>query len=428
MLPLVAVTYLMVCGGPYGLEELIHNTGFLMALIVLLVTPLLWSLPTTLMLGELASALPEEGGYYTWVRRALGPFWGFQEAWLSLTASIFDMAIYPTLFVLYLGRLCPGLGSRLAGWGIGIAVVSVCALVNILGVRVVGRLSVLLSAALIAPFVLLAVQAGGQYPPQPGEGPQHGTADFLAGVLVAMWNYMGWDNASTIAGEVDRPQRTYPRAILATVLLVALTYLLPVLAVSGVGLALEDWSTGAWVEVGEAVGGRALAVLIAVGGMICGMGMCNALVLSYSRLPVVLAEDRYLPAVFRRRHPRTGAPWVSVLACAAGWALALGLGFQRLVALDVTLYGLSLLLEFVALVWLRRREPTLPRPFRVPGGTLVAGLLGVGPALLLGLALWHERGEQAGPINALLLAMVLVALGPVLYLANRWLRRREVAC
>ncbi len=59
------------------------------------------------MVGELASALPQEGGYYAWVRRGLGNFWGFQEAWLSLVASIFDMAIYPTLFVAYLVRLFP---------------------------------------------------------------------------------------------------------------------------------------------------------------------------------------------------------------------------------------------------------------------------------------------------------------------------------
>ena len=69
-------------------------------------------LPTALMVGELAATLPEEGGYYAWVRRALGPFWGFQEAWLSLVASVFDMAIYPTLFTLYLGRLWPGARRR----------------------------------------------------------------------------------------------------------------------------------------------------------------------------------------------------------------------------------------------------------------------------------------------------------------------------
>ena len=65
------------------------------AILILLLTPILWSLPTAFMIGELSSALPYEGGYYAWVRRAMGNFWGFQEAWLSLVASIFDMAIYP---------------------------------------------------------------------------------------------------------------------------------------------------------------------------------------------------------------------------------------------------------------------------------------------------------------------------------------------
>ena len=74
----------------------------------------LWSLPTALMIGELASAIPAEGGFYVWVRRALGPFWGYQEGWLSLSASIFDMAIYPAIFVLYLGKFNPALTAGLA--------------------------------------------------------------------------------------------------------------------------------------------------------------------------------------------------------------------------------------------------------------------------------------------------------------------------
>ena len=115
--PLVAATYFMVSGGPYGLEDLLQNSGYRSAILLLLLVPLLWSLPTALMVGELSSAIPEDGGYYIWVKRALGPFWGFQEAWLSLAASIFDMAAYPLLFVLYLERVWP----RLQGGG-GMAV------------------------------------------------------------------------------------------------------------------------------------------------------------------------------------------------------------------------------------------------------------------------------------------------------------------
>src|SRR5450432_42700 len=107
LVPLVAATFFMVSGGPYGIEGLVQQSGYALAIATLLVIPLIWALPTGMMVGELASAIPAEGGFYVWVRRALGPFWGYQEAWLSLTASVFDMAIYPAFAVLYLGKLFP---------------------------------------------------------------------------------------------------------------------------------------------------------------------------------------------------------------------------------------------------------------------------------------------------------------------------------
>src|SRR5271155_1193707 len=154
--PLIAATYFMVSGGPYGLGGIIGGAGYGWALVMLLVIPVVWSLPTSLMVGELASAVPEEGGYYCWVRRALGGFWGFQEAWLSLAASVFDMAIYPVIFVLYLGRIEPAwtAGSRGTLWAL--VVVVVCMVWNLRGAWAVGEGSVGLFAVLLSPFVVLS--------------------------------------------------------------------------------------------------------------------------------------------------------------------------------------------------------------------------------------------------------------------------------
>jgi amino acid transporter len=415
LVALVGALYMMVSGGPYALEELARDVGFGPAIGVLLLVPIVWSLPTALMVGELAAALPEEGGYYAWVRRALGPFWGFQEAWLSFVASVFDMALYPTFFTMYLARLVPALGA----WPVTVGAVVIVAATayNILGARAVGEGSAGMTVLLLVPFAVLAAMAvfgrsTGSVPPQGA-----GAHDLAGGVVVAMWNYMGWDNASTIAREVERPQRTYPRAVLIAVAGVALTYIVPFGAMRRAGVDPSTWDTGAWADVARTFGGAPLGVAVVVGGMVSAFGMCSALSLSYSRLPVALAEDGFLPAIFARR--RSGVPWVSVLACGAVWMLSLGLSFDHLLTLDILLYGSSLLLEFVALVVLRVREPALDRPFRVPGGIGVAVALGVGPLCLLGFALAKNASERVGPVSALLFASGLMALGPIAYMVAR---------
>src|SRR6201996_5893775 len=169
LIPLAAATYFMVAGGPYGIEDILGGAGYLKALVILLVLPLIWSFPTALMIGELASALPEEGGFYVWVRRAMGPFWGYQEAWLSLAASIFDMAI--------------------------------CCIWNLLGAPAVGDGSVGLFLLLQAPFAVLVIAAiwhGAHLPAHTSafRNTLHsgGEGTLTTAILVAMWNYMGWDN------------------------------------------------------------------------------------------------------------------------------------------------------------------------------------------------------------------------------------------
>jgi len=445
LLPLIAATYFMVAGGPYGLEDILGDAGYGRALLLLLLVPLVWSLPTALMVGELASALPEEGGYYCWVRRALGPFWGFQEAWLSLAASVFDMAICPVIFVLYLSRVAPALTSGARGTLWELAVVLACAAWNLRGAKAVGEGSIGFFAVLLAPFVVLVAVAfwKGLFAHAIDPLTMHAltlpdhlrhsltllrapvAAPSLAGaVSIAMWNYMGWDNASTVAQEVENPQRNYPRAMLFSAALVALTYIVPLAAVGIGGIPAGQFTTGAWTDAARTIAGPGLfgtilALAVVFGGMLNGAGMFNALMLSYARVPYALAQDGLLPRFLTRttsaRPTRAPVPWACVLVCATAWALALGLSFERLISIDLVLYGASLMLEFVALVVLRLREPALPRPFRIPGGLTTAVLAGVGPALLIAFALYAARSQRVGPLPALTFAALVAALGPLAY-------------
>ncbi|HEV2715059.1 MAG TPA: amino acid permease, partial [Terriglobales bacterium] len=165
-----------------------------------------------------------------------------------------------------------------------------------------------------------------------------------------------------------------------------------------------------------------LRIALVLGGMMSGFGMFNALVMSYSRLPLAMAQDGMLPRVFAKLHPRSRAPWVAIVVCAIGWATRLGLGFERLVTIDILLYGASLLLEFAALVVLRVREPELRRPFRVPGGIVGAVLVGVAPMLLLGFDLVRSQTEQVLGMSSLAFGIVLVSAGVVAYLLNHVLK------
>ena len=431
--PLVAATFFMVSGGTYGTEEIVSGAGYGHGILILLFLPVLWCLPTAFMIGELSSALPAEGGYYAWVRRGLGNFWGFQEAWLSLAASIFDMAIYPTLFVFYLKQMSPWFGVGNHGVLAGLFVVVTCAALNLAGIRVVGITSLWLFFLLSAPFAVIVAAApmragalaAGPHAAEAGAG-----LGLLGGVLVAMWNYMGWDNASTIAQEVERPQRTYPKAMIAAVILVSLTYVLPFAAVYFMGVPATAFAEdGSWATVAGLVGGKVLGFewlrfLVVLGGMMSAFGMFNALVMSYSRLPLAMARDGMLPKIFAKTSTRTQAPWVAIIACATCWALCLGLGFKRLVTLDIMLYGAALMLEFVTLVALRIREPQLKREFRVPGGLAGAILAGVFPLALLMIALVQSESQSVLGINGLLFGVLIMAAGFALYASTRRLRKR----
>jgi amino acid transporter len=431
--PLVAATFFMVSGGTYGTEEIIHGAGYGRGILILLFLPVLWCLPTAFMIGELSSALPAEGGYYAWVRRGLGNFWGFQEAWLSLAASIFDMAIYPTLFVFYLKAMAPWFGVGNHGIYAGLFVVVTCAALNVAGIRVVGITSLWLFFLLSAPFALIVVLAPFKMSAmaEAHAAPAATGMGLLGGVLVAMWNYMGWDNASTIAQEVERPQRTYPKAMIATVVLVALTYVLPFLAVYFSGIPASAFGgDGAWAEVAGVIGGKFLGFewlrfMIVLGGMMSGFGMFNALVLSYSRLPLAMARDGMLPKFFAIRSAKTQAPWVAILVCATCWALCLGLGFKRLVTLDIMLYGASLMLEFVTLVALRVKEPGLKREFRVPGGMMGAVTCGIFPLLLLCLAMIESGHETVLGMNGLVFGVLIMFAGVLIYYVTGKLKIRH---
>ncbi len=416
LLPLVAATFFMVSGGPYGIEGLVQQSGYAGAIATLLVIPLIWALPTGLMVGELASAIPAEGGVYVWGRRARGPVWGFQEAWLSLAASGFDMAAYPSLFVLALGQLWPAALHN--PWRIAIpaAVIFGCVAWNLLGAKAVGDGSIALGILLLAPFALMMLLA-----PHRGIAPAAPHTSWYAGLVIAMWNFMGWDNASTVAQEVRDPQKTYPRTMLWSVAAVTLVYIAPILAVAYTGAPSSQWSDGAWVSLAGGIR-LWLAVPVLLTIMVSVLGQVNSLTMSYARIPLAMAEDGLAPRILARVS-KNGSPWAALLACGVIWSLALSLSLDRILLLDILLYGASLILEFIALIVLRVREPELERPFQIPGKMFGAILAAAPPCGLLIFAALTNREEHVGSISAAALAAGLAICGAAVYPLAKKARR-----
>src|SRR5215471_487613 len=155
-LGLVFVLFFSTSGGPYTTETLIHSVGPGLGLLILVLVPLLWSVPEALIVGELASMLPEEGGYYRWVDRAFGRFWAFQNGWLTWMYSLVDMAIYPVLFNQYLRYFIPGLNAQLE-WLIALGVIWVPTWVNLRGSVRVGRVSIIAGLFVMLAFLALSL-------------------------------------------------------------------------------------------------------------------------------------------------------------------------------------------------------------------------------------------------------------------------------
>jgi len=247
MVALASLVFFTTCGGAFGLEPLIGATGAGWAMVLILVTPLMWSLPLSLMVAELAGLLPEEGGYYVWVRETLGQFWGVQAGWWAMAYAIGVMAIFPVLFVSYLSFFFPGLGTSADGshpgmgalmrWLVAVLMIALAMAVNLRSAKDVGRTAKAGAAFVLGAFVVMiavwlrrSADAGAVVGVVRNDFAAEHKGTLLLVLSILAFDFSGWDGASTYAGEVDEPQRNYPRAIMVALAVLVACYVLPVIA------------------------------------------------------------------------------------------------------------------------------------------------------------------------------------------------------
>jgi len=417
LLPLVFLFYAYTTAGPFGFEEMFSRSGPGMALLFLALVPLLWSIPMSLAAAELNSLLPVEGGFYRWVRAAFGDFWGFLAGWWNWTGTFLLNSVYGVLFVDYLSPYVPGL-TGVGRWVGAVVFLWVLAYANIRGIRVAGWLAVALQVVIFVPvgwFCLAALFQWQQSPLLPLVPPgQPLVGVFGAGLALAMWNYAGYEQLSSVAEEVKDPQRTYVRALAWTTPLAVLTYVLPAaLALAALGNWAE-WKTGYMVRAAQQLGGPALGVAMLGASIIAVASLSNSTILSTTRIPFAMAQDGYLPRWLATVHPRHGTPARAIAFSTVIYCLLAVRSVVDLVAIYIWLRIATSLLTLYAVWRLRRKMPAAPRTFRIPGGAPGLVYVTLVPTLLCAVGLYYSAPVAYKYSPWLLLA------GPVAYV---WLRR-----
>lgn len=424
-LQLVFIIFFTVSGGPYGLEPLLTYAGEHGALLLLIITPLLWDIPAIFTVMELNSMMPVTGGYYEWVKYALGSRWGFYEGWWTWIYTFVDLAIYPVLFVGYAAYFFPGLEQHKTL--VCLCVIWSLAGLNILGIVQVGRASVLFSVLVLSPFLILFVLVISQHGlgHVPTLGLQGITFPSLGMALyTVMWNCLGWDNITTYAPEVEQPVRSYLKAIAIAFGLVMVVYVLAIWIALQSGVSAQLLNEKGFPLLGSNLGGRWLGALFAAGGMASGLGIYTAVLLSVSRVPQAMATDNLLPAYLHRLHPSFHTPYVSIILCSVVVSFMVLWTFSELLIIDVTVYGAGLSLEYITLIMLRLKEPNRPRPFKIPlnvSGLCTVLILPLSVYIIALVAAFNSDGSGVKP------ALFAVATLTTAELAWQLAKRRKKA-
>ncbi|KAH7484458.1 Polyamine transporter PUT1 [Phytophthora ramorum] len=406
VLSIVGLCYFSVCGGPIGSEPIISAGGPLLGLILLLLFPVILGLPIAYVTAELSTAFPEDGGYTVWVLNAFGPFWGFQTGYWAWISGVIDNALYPGLAVSTFTEVYGDIGSPTAEYFIKAAIALALALPNLLGIRIVGNGMVALSIFVMIPFILLFVWGlvSGHDWSALGEVRRSDIVYDSNGDLVSMsgsldidwstlintlfWNFNGAVGMSVFGGEVSNPGRTYPRAMLISVLLIALTYLMPLFgAIVFNSPNWTTWDDGSFSSIASVLGGTFLSTWIMLASFASNAGMYIAELFCDSFQIMGMAQNDLAPAFLGARNKQFNTPHNAVFASLIVIFVLIKFDFDDILNMTNALSAFYQLLIFAAFIKLRYTQADLKRPYKVPGSIpmLVVALL-IPTALLLYIA------------------------------------------
>jgi len=419
LLSFVFVMYSYTTAGPFGLEDMVTTSGPGATLLYLLLIPFFWCIPISLVAAELTTAMPVEGGFYRWSRAAFGDFWGFLAGWWNWCASFLLGAASAVLFTDYVKYFFP----QVTAWKhylVTIAIIGVIAWINVRGIKMVGRVATVLEIAVLIPVAvmcLLSVRMWHQNPFSPWIPPRTGIFQvFGVGLALGIWLYSGYEQLSTVAEEVEDPQRTYPKALAWVIPLSIATYFVPAACALAALGNWQQWTTGFFPEAARQIGGPSLGFAVNIAAAITSIALLNSTVLTTTRMPYAMAQDGYLSTLLSRRHAAYGTPATAIIFSAVIYCALAWVSFTQLIAVYAWLRIATSIMTVLSAWQLRRTQPEMPRAFRIPGGGLGLAYAVVAPVVMSVVAL------LASDRFGLIWGPVVLVLGMGSYLV---FRRRE---
>ncbi|XP_038706659.1 probable polyamine transporter At1g31830 isoform X2 [Tripterygium wilfordii] len=408
VIPLVFLIFYEVSGGPFGVEDSVQAAGPLLALLGFLVFPFIWSIPEALITAEMGTMFPENGGYVVWVSAALGPYWGFQQGWMKWLSGVIDNALYPVLFLDYLKSAIPALEDGFIRIIAVLILTAALTYLNYRGLTIVGWVAILLGVFSLLPFVFMGVVAIPKLNPSRWLLVDTGNINWGLYLNTLFWNLNYWDSISTLAGEVENPGKTLPKALFYALILVVFGYFFPLLIGTGaIPVDRDLWSDGYFSDIAKILGGVWLRSWIQVASALSNMGMFLAEMSSDSFQLLGMAERGMLPECFSRRS-RHGTPLTGILFSASGVILLSWMSFQEIVAAENFLYCFGMIMEFIAFVKLRMEHPAASRPYRIPIGTAGSILMCIPPTILILVVL------AIASFKVMVISIIAVIIGLVL--------------
>jgi APA family basic amino acid/polyamine antiporter len=380
--------------------------------------------------AELGAMKPQAGGEYIYLRDGYGPLMGFVYAWSTfLIAKPGSIATIATGMARILGRV-PGLEKLPEQaihfpvpitWAqlVAVGLVIFVSFINYIGVKRAGEFQLfftLLKVGLVLAVIGVSFSySGGAFSnySTTHPGATGGMVGFMLALLAALWAYDGWNNLNMVAGEIRRPERSIPIALIAGVGLVAALYMLLNAAVQYVMSASAIAGTGSPAAVAMSIVLGATAAVAFTAVMAFQMlATLNGAVLTGARVPFAAAHDGYFIPALARIHPRYQTPSVSIIFQGV-LAIVLIVAMEKFEALfSITLFAewLFYMLTTSTVFIFRRREPNTPRPYKVWGYPVVPAIFVLCSAVLL----YYTFTQNVR--NSLLGSLVMAAGIPVYFL------------